>query len=153
MIFSSFFPVVVLGSFYRFVSSPFCRFKAGGGRGVDVSAGPAGPVPEDAGNWPGVCSGQEGGAGPVSWFFWSLGTFVTWCCAFRVLIRVFGLPAGGITLSRTRSPHCRARPRTEPTPTAVRSRPICRCFWRQLVAFTHRWESGDLYEGVFHHGN
>ena len=42
------------------------RLEAGGGRGVDVSAGPAGPLPEDAGDGPGVRSGQEGGAGPVS---------------------------------------------------------------------------------------
>lgn len=52
---------------HQFVISVFLfRFKAGGSRGVDVPAGPAGPLPEDAGDRPGVCSGQEGGAGPVS---------------------------------------------------------------------------------------
>lgn len=46
---------------------PLCvRFEARGGRGVDVSAGPAGPVPEDAGDRPGVRPRQEGGARPVS---------------------------------------------------------------------------------------
>lgn len=57
-----------------------------------------------------------------------------WWCLFR-------LPAGGIMLLRTRSPHCRARPRTEPTPTAARSRPTCRCSWRPPVGSTHRWDS------------
>lgn len=32
------------------------RRQAGDGGGVDVQAGTAGPVPEDAGDGPGVCS-------------------------------------------------------------------------------------------------
>lgn len=60
------FPPHKSSSWFTSVSSLCLRFKAGGGRGVDVSAGPAGPVPEDAGHWPGVCPGQEGGARPVS---------------------------------------------------------------------------------------
>lgn len=47
--------------------------------------------------------------------------------------------AAGTMPSRTRSPHCRARPRTGPTPTAARSRPTCPCFWKQPVASTLRY--------------
>lgn len=53
----------------------------------------------------------------------------------QCLLRV---PTGGTMLSRTRSPRCRVRPRTEPTPTAARSRPTCHSFWRLPVVSTHR---------------
>ena len=52
------------------------------------------------------------------------------------------MPSGGFMRLRTRSPRCRARPRTEPTPTAARCRPTCRCSWRRPAASTRRWESG-----------
>lgn len=134
---------------------PLCvRLEAGGGRGVDVSAGPAGPLPEDAGDWPGIRPGQEGGARPVScsahisahtWLSEELKPL--WSEVFvvsfgRVSVVISCLCAGGIMRLRTRSPRCRARPRTEPTPTAAKSRPTCPCSWRQRVASTHRWDAG-----------
>lgn len=143
VVYPSCFALPISYSWFPPVTCLCVRFEAGGGRGVDVSTGPAGSVPENAGDWLGVRFGQEGGARPVSCSahiadkLWNFGL---WGCLCHVGLDgvFFCLPAGGIMLLRTRSQHCRARPRTEPTPTAARSRPTCRCSWRQLVASTHR---------------
>lgn len=126
------------------------RLQAGDGRGVDVQAGAAGPVPEDAGDRPGVCSWQEGWARSVSspsrfiaFWSWSIRTEVP------ALTLFFFLHADGIMPLRTRSPLCRVRPRTAPTPTAARSRPTCRCFWRQPAASTLRLAHGSPAENLF----
>lgn len=55
------------------------------------------------------------------------------------LTRVSSVLVGGTTLSRTRSPPCKAKPRTGPTPIGVRCRPICPCSWRRPAVSTLRW--------------
>lgn len=116
------------------------RLKAGGCRGVDVPPGPAGSVPEDAGHRPRVRSGQEGGAGPVSAppFLHALSLCIITCHLAPCPLYPLVCAAGTMPL-RTRSPHCRARPRTGPTPIAAKSRPTCPCFWKQRVASTLRY--------------